>query len=204
MNGVRVDGLDGIKTGTITMNARQRNEYNSSMPTIKDGDPRADPQLQENPNIPLAVMGEKVRGGCLLSRHFLPRPKVLRRQGLSTQISSVILPGHVKQKSWDMCQPQPGAQPIAGERHSIERGTPGLCPGPQACMLSDLARLVEGTEQPGEEGAERKEKPSAALSLPSQLIRGTTGTREAGPGSRRSDCQGHNCWHQPRLEGAWR
>ena len=67
-------------------------------------------------------------------------------------------------------------------------------------MLSDPARLVEGREQPGEESAELKEKPSAALLLTSQLIRGTTGVREAGPGSRRSDCQGHNYWHQPSLE----
>lgn len=103
-----------------------------------------------------------------------------------------------------MCQPQPGPQPIAGGRDSRESGVPRLWPGPQGCMLSDLARLAEGTKQPGEESAEREEKPSAALPLPSQLIRGTTGAREAGPGSRRSDCQGHSGWHQPSLQGACR
>ena len=120
-------------------------------------------------------------GGSLPSRHLLSRPKVLHRQELSGQISSATLPGQFKQKSQGMCQPQPGAQSIAGaEGQQRDKGVPRLWPGPQGCILSDLARLAESTEQPGEEGAECKEKPSAALPLPSQLIRGTTGARRPG------------------------
>jgi len=52
---------------------------------------------------------------------FFPRPKVLCRQGLSTQISSATLPGQLKQKSWDMCQPQPGHNPLAGEGGTAEK-----------------------------------------------------------------------------------
>lgn len=42
MSNVRVDDLDDIKTGIIMANARQRHEYNSSIPTLRGGDPGRD------------------------------------------------------------------------------------------------------------------------------------------------------------------
>lgn len=74
--------------------ARQGNEYKSSIPTLGDGDPRADPQLPEILRNPVVAMEETCqKEDSLPSRSFFPGPKVLGRQGLSTQISSATLPG---------------------------------------------------------------------------------------------------------------
>lgn len=62
MSSFRVDGLDGIKTGTIVANSRQGNDYNSSTPTLSDGHPGAGPLLQENLEGPLVAMEETARG----------------------------------------------------------------------------------------------------------------------------------------------
>lgn len=49
-------GLEGIKTGTVMANARQGNKCNSSIPTLRDGDPRADPRQQEILSGPVVTM----------------------------------------------------------------------------------------------------------------------------------------------------
>lgn len=62
MSNIRVDGLAGIKTGTTVANPRQGNEHNGSSPTLRDGDPRADPPLQENLRGPWVATEEMARG----------------------------------------------------------------------------------------------------------------------------------------------
>lgn len=46
----------------MVANSRQGKEYNSSTPTLRDGDPRADPLRQENLGGPLEALEEMARG----------------------------------------------------------------------------------------------------------------------------------------------
>lgn len=179
MSSFRVECLDGIKTGTIVANSRQGSDYNSSTPTLGDGDPCSRFSAARESGRSLGSYG----GDGKREVHFLagissPGPRCSTDRSCQARLARPLCQASSSRNHRACASLSQGHNPLPErEGQQREKGVPRLWPGPQGCILSDLARLAESTEQPGEEGAERKEKPSAALPLPSQLIRGTTGAR---------------------------
>lgn len=181
MSSFRVDGLDGIKTGTMVAGSRQGNDCNSSTPTLRDGDPWSRSSAARESGRSLGGHGRDGKREV----HFLagissPGPRCSTDRGCQARLARPLCQASSSRNHRTCASLSQGHNPLLGWGQQREKGVPRLWPGPQGCILSDLARLAESTEQPGEEGAECKEKPSAALPLPSQLIRGTTGARRPG------------------------